>query len=62
MLMELLYRFCRIIHPQIVKLAGGIGYSAVSQAKKILRERIVEEPALKEQFNEDQDKLSKSRI
>jgi len=30
MLMELLYRFCKISQPEIGRLVGGIDYSAVS--------------------------------
>lgn len=59
MLMELLYRLCKITQPEIGKLAGGIDYSAVSQARKRLRDKIINEPALGKQFSEIQDKLSK---
>jgi hypothetical protein len=34
MLMELLYRLCKITQPEIGKLLGGIDYSAVSLARK----------------------------
>lgn len=59
MLMELLYRFCKITQPEIGKLTGNIDYSAVSQARKRLREKMINEPSLGNQFNEIQDKLSK---
>ena len=41
MLMELFYRFCHITQPEIGRLTGGIDYSAVSQARKRLRIRMV---------------------
>lgn len=40
MLMEFLHRFCQISQPEIGRLVGGIDYSAVSQARKRLREKL----------------------
>ncbi|MDX9965117.1 hypothetical protein [Desulfobacter postgatei] len=37
--MELLYRYCKIIQPEIGRLVDGIDYSAVSYARKRLREK-----------------------
>ena len=54
MLMELLYRFCQITQPEIGRLAGGIDYSAVSQARNRLQIRLERESELKKRF----DKLS----
>ncbi|MCL0040521.1 hypothetical protein M1M90_00345 [Thermodesulfovibrionales bacterium] len=54
MLMELLYRFCQITQPEIGRLAEGIDYSAVSQARKRLRIGLERELKLKKRF----DKLS----
>ncbi|MCL0107207.1 transposase [Thermodesulfovibrionales bacterium] len=51
MLMELLYRFCRITQPEIGRLVGGIDYSAVSQARKRLQIRLERELELKKRFN-----------
>ncbi len=38
--MELLYRFSQITQPEIGRLADGIDYSAVSQARKRLQVRM----------------------
>lgn len=62
-LMELLYRFSKITQPEIGKLLGGIDYSAVSQARKRLQMKIVNEPAWGKKFKEIQSKLCQmSRI
>lgn len=58
MLMELLYRFCRITQPEIGRLLGGIDYSSVSQARKRLHVKMKHDPQLKEKF----DKLSNQLI
>jgi putative transposase len=57
-LMEMLYRFCKITQPEIGKLLGGIDYSAVSQARKRLQIKIKNEPEWKKKFNAIQSKLS----
>ena len=57
MLMELLYRFCRITQPEIGKLLGEIDYSSVSQARKRLQVRLKHEPQLKQKFNKLSDQL-----
>ncbi len=63
MLMELLYRFCRITQPEIGKLVGGIDYSAVSQARKRFQQKLMVDPELKERFHSIQEKLSQmSRV
>jgi len=63
MLMELLYRFCRITQPEIGKLTGGIDYSAVSQARKRLQLKIRKEPEWANKFNQIQNKLGQmSRV
>jgi len=56
-LMELLYRFCKITQPEIGKLLGGIDYSAVSQARKRLRTKIENEPEWGKKFNKIKSKL-----
>lgn len=56
-LMELLYRICKITQPEIGKILGGIDYSAVSQARKRLRIKIVNEPEWGKKFNKIQGKL-----
>lgn len=59
MLMEMLYRFCKITQPEIGKLLGGIDYSAVSQARKRLHLKMANEPELQKKFNALQVKLRK---
>lgn len=51
MLMEFLYRFCRITQPEIGALVGGIDYSAVSQARSRLQKRLDGNRKLKIQFD-----------
>lgn len=58
-LMELLYRFCKITQPQIGKLLGGIDYSAVSQARKRLNMKMENDQGLKKKFSALQSKLRK---
>jgi chromosomal replication initiation ATPase DnaA len=63
MLMELLYRLCRITQPEIGKLLGGIDYSAVSQARKRFQQKLLKDQKLNEKFNSIQKKLCKmSRV
>jgi len=50
MLMELLYRFCRITQPEIGKLMDGIDYSGVSQSRKRLNVRMEHDPKQKDIF------------
>jgi len=60
MLMEMLYRFCRITQPEIGKLTGGIDYSAVSQARKRLRCTLATDRELRTKFDKiiaDLDKI-----
>ena len=58
-LMELLYRLCKITQPEIGKLLGGIDYSAVSQARKRLHIKTENDPELKKKFTALQSKLRK---
>lgn len=58
MLMELLYRLCPIKQPEIGRLVGGIDYSAVSQARKRLREKLEKDPKLKKRFEKIYDQLT----
>ena len=58
-LMEMLYRFCKITQPEIGRLLGGIDYSAVSQARKRLHIKIENDPKLKKYFISIQNKLIK---
>jgi len=65
MLMEFLYRFCRITQPEIGRLVGGIDYSAVSQARSRLHKRLDRDHKLRKRFNALSDqlgRLSKIRI
>ncbi|MDO8722938.1 MAG: transposase [Syntrophales bacterium] len=57
MLMELLYRFCRLTQPEIGKLVGDIDYSAVSQARKRLQIRLKDEKQLKMRFDRLSDQM-----
>lgn len=57
MLMELLYRFCKISQPEIGKMVGGIDYSGVSQARKRLQIRLEWQPKLKKKFNKISEQL-----
>lgn len=63
MLMELLYRLCNIKQPEIGKLLGGIDYSAVSQARKRLQNKMHNEPEQRKRFIQLQNKLEQmSRV
>ena len=63
MLMEFLYRFCRITQPEIGRLVGGIDYSAVSQARSGLLKRLERDKKLRQRFNALSDQLANlSRI
>jgi putative transposase len=62
-LMELLYRFCRITQPEIGRLVGGIDYSAVSQARKRIRLKIQNEQEWGKKYYQIQNKLGQmSRV
>ena len=50
MLMEALYRFCGISQKKIGEVVGGIDYSAVSQARKRLRDRINKDKTVRRRF------------
>jgi hypothetical protein len=56
-LMEYLYRFCRLDQAEIGKLMGGIDYSAVSQARKRLQLRLRQDPGLMKRFAELSERL-----
>jgi putative transposase len=63
MLMEFLYRLCRITQPEIGRLLGGIDYSAVSQARKRVQLKIQYEPEWGKKFNQIKRQLGQmSRI
>ncbi len=51
-LMDFLYRFCKIPQPQIGRLVGGIDYSSVSQARKRLHNRIARDRNLRKAYSE----------
>ena len=57
MLMELLYRFCRITQCEIGKLVGGIDYSTVSNARRRLRTKMAIETKISERFSQICDRL-----
>ncbi|RPI76213.1 MAG: hypothetical protein EHM45_13645 [Desulfobacteraceae bacterium] len=52
MLMALLYELCGMTQPEIGKLMGGIDYSAVSQSRKRLRQKCLQEPKLQKRFDQ----------
>jgi len=58
MLMEFLYRFCRITQPEIGEIVGGIDYSAVSQARHRLRKKLKVDRKLRVKFDEINQKLT----
>ena len=57
MLMEFLYRMCKITQPEIGKFLGGIDYSAVSLARKRLQLKIQNEPEWEKKFSQIRNKL-----
>jgi len=56
-LMEILYELCRISQIDIGRRMGGIDYSAVSQSRKRLRQKLSRDPKLKKKFNESKADL-----
>jgi hypothetical protein len=63
MLMEFLYRFCHITQAEIGQIAGGIDYSAVSQARGRLRKYLSQNKELKQKFEAiERQLLELSRI
>jgi REP element-mobilizing transposase RayT len=63
MLMEFLYRFCHITQSEIGQIAGGIDYSAVSQARSRLRKNLSQNKELKQKFEAiERQLLELSRI
>jgi REP element-mobilizing transposase RayT len=62
MLMELLYRYCRLTQPEIGKIVGGIDYSAVSQSRKRFREKLDRDGSLKKKYQRIEEHIAeKSR-
>lgn len=61
-LMELLYRHCKITQPEIGRIMGGIDYSAVSYARKRLRQEIEKEDGVKALFLRIESDLSRLKI
>jgi len=62
MLMELLYRHCRLTQIEIGKIVGGIDYSAVSQSRKRFRERMAQDASLKKKYDKIEKQIAeKSR-
>jgi putative transposase len=57
MMMEFLYRFCKITQQEIGRMVG-IDYSAVSQARRRLKERLGQDRKLKERFEELERELT----
>ena len=55
LLMEVLHRYCDITQPEIGLLVGGVDYSAVSQSRKRLREKLTNDKKL----NQKCDKIVK---
>jgi len=58
-LMELLYRLCNATQREIGEYLGNIDYSAVSQARRRLCEKMKKEPEWGNKFNQIQDRLIK---
>jgi hypothetical protein len=61
-LMELLYRYCKITQPEIGRLVGGIDYSAVSYARKRLREKMKKDNKIRLLFESVEVELSRIKI
>lgn len=57
MLMEFLYRFCRLTQPEIGRLLGDIDYSGVSQARKRLHAKLRKEPQTRKKFEKLKEQL-----
>jgi putative transposase len=58
-LMELLYRHCDITQPEIGQLVGRVDYSAVSQARKRLQEKMAGDKHMKLKYDEITKQLTK---
>jgi len=58
-LMEMLYRRCKITQPEIGRLIGGIDYSSVSYARKRLRQKMELDFKLRQRFKKLDDALSR---
>lgn len=61
-LMEMLYRNCKLTQPEIGRLTGGIDYSSVSYARKRLRQKMEKDLKLKQRFDEIDANLSRLKI
>jgi len=61
-LMEMLYRYCKITQPEIGLLVGGIDYSSVSYARKRLRQKLEKNSDLKKRFDMVDIELSRLKI
>jgi putative transposase len=61
MLMEMLYRCCRITQPEIGRLLGGIDYSAVSLARTRFQLKIKNAPEWGRKFSQMQKQLEKCK-
>lgn len=61
-LMEMLYRHCKLTQPEIGRLAGGIDYSSVSYARKRLRQKMEKDSELKQRFDGIEGDLSRLKI
>ena len=56
--MEVLYRYCDIKQAEIGKYAGGIDYSAVSQSRKRLQNKLLRDSKLSKRFNKICEQLA----
>lgn len=61
-LMELLYRHCKITQPEIGRIMGGIDYSAVSYSRKRLRHKMEKDAGVKALFDSLEVDLSRLKI
>lgn len=61
MLMEMLYRHCKITQPEIGLLTGDIDYSSVSYARKRLRQKMEKDSALKKRFERIDGELIRTK-
>jgi chromosomal replication initiation ATPase DnaA len=52
-----MYRFCDLTQPEIGRYVGGIDYSAVSQARKRLQEKMFADKKLKSQYHKTEEQI-----
>ncbi len=59
--LELLYRYCELSQDEIGEIMGGVNYTAVSLARKRLKNRMAKDKELVRRFDEIEDTLLKTK-